>query len=315
MAAKDAKPLLRQAGILDEVLHETTGRVRGEQFATLYRLIAAKLDDELPNLLIRPLRGGAMKFALLSIINAPTMGVAMHRYSRILRLTVHDFEVKLIQGTEVSRLVIVEPAEGRQCKTMAIEMILKVFHGLASWLIGREIPLLRVDFDFDAPLYAQDFRNLFPGPVFFNQGASQLVLDSRQLKLRIQRNQQDVRQFLARDPCDWLCASFKDVLVTHQVREHLLQPGGGSASIDDIARQLKMSTRTLCRKLDAEHTCFKQVKDALRRDLAIDKLNNSDLPMTRIAQELGFEEVSSFHRAFRAWTGTTPGTYRQGKDN
>ncbi|MBA5688887.1 AraC family transcriptional regulator [Rugamonas apoptosis] len=314
-AGDDAVSLRQQAGIADDVLREPGGRVTEDQFVALYRLLAEKYDDELPKLLSHPVRGGALKFGVLSIINAPTMGVALYRYTRFLRLAVHDFQIELIHSPDISRIVIEEPAGGRRCKTMAIEMVLKVIHGLASWLVGREVRLLRVDFAFDRPSYAQEFQNLFPGPVFFNQPASQIVLASDQLSLRIQRIPRDVKPFIARLPRDWIFVSFKDSLVTHQVREQLMKMGAGNMTVDEIAEALHMSARTLCRKLEAEQTSFKKVRDDLRRDLAVELLNNSNATMFDIAQELGFGEVSSFHRAFRAWTGATPGAYRQIRDD
>lgn len=314
-AGDDAAFLRQQAGIAEAVLKEPGGRVTEDQFVALYRLIAEKYDDELPQLLSHPVRGGALKFGVLSIINAPTMGVAIYRYTRFLRLAIHDFQVELIHSPDISRIVIDEPRSGRRCKTMAIEMVLKVIHGLASWLVGREVKLLRVDFAFDSPSYAQEFQNLFPGPVFFNQPASQIVLDSDQLSLRIQRVPRDVKPFIARLPRDWIFVSFKDSFVTHQVREQLMRMGVGNMNIEEIAEALRMSSRTLCRKLEAERTSFTKVRDDLRRDLAVELLNNSNESMLEIALELGFGEVSSFHRAFRTWTGATPGTYRHAKDS
>lgn len=305
--------LLRQAGIPEDVLNEPGGRITEDQFVALYRRLAEEYDDELPNFLSHPLRGGALKFGVLSIIDARTMGVAIYRYTRFLRLAIHDFQVELIHNVDISRIVIVEPAGGRRCKTMAIGMLLKVIHGLASWLVGREVRLLRVDFAFERPPYAQEFQNLFPGPVFFSQPVSQIVLDSAQLGLRIQRAPRDVKPFIARLPRDWIFVSFKETLVTHQVREQLMRSGAGAMQVEQVADALNMSSRTLCRKLEAEQTSFKQVRDDLRRDLAIGRLSNSDATMLEIAMELGFGEVSSFHRAFRNWTGTTPGTYRPGK--
>lgn len=311
----DAKNLIGKAGIRPDVLNEPSGRVTEAQFVALYRLIAEKYDDELPNLLSHPLRGGALKFGVLSIINAPTMGVAIYRYTRFLRIAIHDFHVDLVHSIDISRVVIVEPNSERRCKTMAIGMLLKVIHGLASWLVGREVRLLRVDFAFSRPAYAQEFQNLFPAPIFFDQPTSQIVLDSAQLGLRIQRAPRDVKPFIAHLPRDWIFVSFKDSLVTHKVREQLMRTGAGNMNIQETAEALNMSSRTLCRKLEAEHTSFKQVRDELRRDLAIELLSNSNASMLEVAQELGFGEVSSFHRAFRSWTGTTPGTYRQAKNS
>ena len=70
-----------------------------------------------------------------------------------------------------------------------------------------------------------------------------------------------------------------------------------------------MSPQTLRRHLREEGTSFQELKDHLRRDLAIYQLG-SDLPIQRIAERLGFSEPSAFHRAFKKWTGLTPGAYR-----
>ena len=53
------------------------------------------------------------------------------------------------------------------------------------------------------------------------------------------------------------------------------------------------------------------LKDNLRRDAAIEYLAQQDLTLLEIAQRLGFSEASTFHRAFKHWTGVAPGEYRQ----
>jgi AraC-like DNA-binding protein len=68
---------------------------------------------------------------------------------------------------------------------------------------------------------------------------------------------------------------------------------------------------TLHRKLDQEGVIFRDIKDSLRRDLAIDRLTHSNASVAQIAGELGFAEPSAFHRAFKTWTGVRPGDYRQ----
>ncbi len=61
----------------------------------------------------------------------------------------------------------------------------------------------------------------------------------------------------------------------------------------------------------AEGKSYQGVKDALRRDAAIHLLLNPDLTLEDVAQQVGFSETSTFHRAFKKWTGVTPGLYRQ----
>jgi AraC-like DNA-binding protein len=67
----------------------------------------------------------------------------------------------------------------------------------------------------------------------------------------------------------------------------------------------------LCRRLAAEETAFQTLKDELRRDIAIQRLTGTTDPIAAIAGDVGFDDPTAFHRAFRHWTGSTPGEYRR----
>jgi len=72
-----------------------------------------------------------------------------------------------------------------------------------------------------------------------------------------------------------------------------------------------MTTKTLRLKLKNEGITYQKHKDVMRRDLAIHYLTKQNVPITKIAQRLGFSEPSAFNRAFKTWTGVTPGAYRK----
>ena len=72
-----------------------------------------------------------------------------------------------------------------------------------------------------------------------------------------------------------------------------------------------MSVRTLSRRLAAEGTHFQAVKDEFRRDFAIQALTRSERPLLAIADELGFQDLACFSRAFKGWTGNSPAAYRR----
>lgn len=78
----------------------------------------------------------------------------------------------------------------------------------------------------------------------------------------------------------------------------------------EVAARLAMSPATLRRRLQAEGTSYQRLKDAVRRDAAITSLVAGHEPIAELAARIGFSEDTAFHRAFRRWTGTTPGAYR-----
>jgi AraC-like DNA-binding protein len=84
----------------------------------------------------------------------------------------------------------------------------------------------------------------------------------------------------------------------------------GRVRVEDVARSLGMSERTLARKLSDETLNFTEILQQLRRDLAVRYLDDRKLYVSKIAWLLGFHEVSAFTHAFRRWTGKTPSQMR-----
>ena len=80
----------------------------------------------------------------------------------------------------------------------------------------------------------------------------------------------------------------------------------GQATMDAVAKKLAVSKRTLQRRLSEEETTFHDELNRTRERLARHYLSRSDLSGSQISYLLGFEEPSSFFRAFQSWTGQTP---------
>jgi AraC-like DNA-binding protein len=84
----------------------------------------------------------------------------------------------------------------------------------------------------------------------------------------------------------------------------------GRVVVNDVARSLGMSKRTLARKLADEDLNFTEILQQLRRDLAVRYLEDRKLHISKIAWLLGFNEVGAFTHAYKRWTGKTPSQKR-----
>jgi AraC-like DNA-binding protein len=102
-----------------------------------------------------------------------------------------------------------------------------------------------------------------------------------------------------------------EATVTQRVKCALLEmlPSGYSA-IEEAARRLAMSKRTLQRQLSQEASSYKEVLNSTRQELAQHYLARSTISPPEISFLLGYQDSNSFLRAFKGWTGTTPGEYR-----
>lgn len=85
----------------------------------------------------------------------------------------------------------------------------------------------------------------------------------------------------------------------------------GRVRIEDLAEQNGMSTRSLQRRLAASGSSFQALLDGTRQHLAKQYLGKAGLSIQEVAALLGYQEQSSFTRAFQQWTGETPGHFRR----
>lgn len=85
----------------------------------------------------------------------------------------------------------------------------------------------------------------------------------------------------------------------------------GEANADAACRALKLSRRTLQRRLKAEKTSFQSILREVRAELAINYLKDARLRSLEIAMLLGYSNISSFTTAFKSWYDMPPAEYRQ----
>jgi AraC-like DNA-binding protein len=96
-----------------------------------------------------------------------------------------------------------------------------------------------------------------------------------------------------------------------QVKEAIRRSlGGKRPTLQNVARELGMSARTLQRRLTGGGTSFQQLVEGARRELARHYLKQSKVELNETAFLLGFEDANSFFRAFQVWEGTSPGEWR-----
>ena len=108
-------------------------------------------------------------------------------------------------------------------------------------------------------------------------------------------------------------ASLDEGAVAREVREMIIQmmPSGRSDQ-ESVAKRLYRSRSTLQRQLVAEGTSYRQILESTRQSLAENYLRSDDYSQAEVAFMLGFTDQSNFARAFRRWTGMTPGEFRKG---
>jgi AraC-like DNA-binding protein len=115
---------------------------------------------------------------------------------------------------------------------------------------------------------------------------------------------------------DRYLANLDNSKITHQVRARLVQMlPSGAVDQDKIAASLYCSASTLQRQLDAEGTSYRDVLDDTRRQLAETYLRDGTHSLAQTAFLVGFSDQSKFTRAFKRWTGMSPGRFQKSVAN
>ena len=99
--------------------------------------------------------------------------------------------------------------------------------------------------------------------------------------------------------------------VAGKIREILLQTLANRPTLDEIARLLGTTARTLRRQLRYENVSFRQLMDDLRAHIAVKYLQETTMTNEDIAFALGFSDAANFRHAFRRWTNKAPGEFRR----
>ncbi|CAD5109766.1 AraC family transcriptional regulator [Zestomonas carbonaria] len=189
---------------------------------------------------------------------------------------------------------------------------------LASWacqlkrLCGGGLRLERVMIEFPDPGYGERYGELFDCPVEFGAPTNQLRFDQANLALRNPEHSPGTWRHLL-EICE---RELEQLTRTRSLRErivHLLGPLllGREPDLEEVASRLQMPTWTLRRKLAEEGTQFRSILNDTRRDLAMAYIRDTELTFGEIAYLLGFASAEAFQRAFKRWSGQTPGEYRR----
>ena len=304
-------PLLERANIAPALLDEPTARIPVDRYAALYNLINVQLDDEGFGLFSAPIRTGSFEFLCRSTITAPTLSEAIERSVRFLRLVLPDLAVRLESTQEQARLCIAETRPLPIGRIFAFEWLLRLLHGLLSWLIGRGIVLDSVTFPYPRPAHADDYALIYTADSTFDARELSARFAANLLDWPIRRDEATLQAFLDGAPGKLTTLYRRDREMVLRVRNVLRDALPASPPLAAVAHMLHLSPRTLHRRLEDEGSSFQATKDALRRDLAINSLAKTTQGLAQIAAELGFADSAAFYRAFVRWTGMAPAHYRR----
>jgi len=308
----DTEALLNKVGLSPGLLQVPQARVSAKHYGELWRLVALTLDDEFFGQDSRRMKAGSFAMLVHSVLGCKNLGQALDRSLRFYGLILDDIGGSLLrEGNEAT--IMLRERVGIAPRVFGHEVLLMLLHGVACWLVGRRIPILRAQFGYPEPAHSAEYRLMYCTDLAYGRPHTAIVFAADYLNLPIVQNERSVKEFLRTAPESILVKYKNGSSLSARIRRRLRQLLPGELpDFERLAGELNMTTATMRRRLHEEGASYQGIKDQLRRDLAIGYLSHSDRGVMDIALELGFSERSAFHRAFRKWTGASPGEFRRG---
>lgn len=304
-----------------DVLESSRARIPGEMFKTLWQVIQSKTRDPHPGinfgrLMAEHYPAGSVLFTLM--LNSPTIENALEvlvRYHRIMSdLIQPQFEIK---GDLTHLFWDTRPIDFKDNPQLS-EAVVCTYHTLLRRMSRDRVRAVKICFAHSKPTdpdTAAAFKKIFKVPVCFGEPVSQLILNTRDLETPIDLADSSLYQILeahaetlVRVPPEHALADrpwTRKVLA--RIRHQFAQ--GRVATIGSTARELALSTRALQERLKQESTRFRDLLQAVRKELAMHHLSRRELSICDIAFMLGYSEQSAFNHAFKRWTGQSPRSF------
>jgi AraC-like DNA-binding protein len=301
---------LRLAQITPGELEQTNAHITARQMETLSGTAMQELDDEGLGAFTRRLPWGSYGMLARASITSPNLGIALRRWCRHHALLTDDITLRLVTSGD-SAAITIEQRKPGAVGEFGLVHVLRNVHGLACWFVDSRIPLQGARFPFDAPPHQDAYPLMFEGQLQFNAAQAEIRFDAHYLALPLRRDEKALQQMLQRALPLTVVQYRRDRLLVQQVRQALTNPTVQVLNSQTLALLLNMSARSLHRQLREEGASLQQLKNEVRSEKAKDLLLRTSRPIKQVAAASGFRNEKSFIRAFREWTGVSPGEFRK----
>jgi AraC-like DNA-binding protein len=246
-----------------------------------------------------------------TLLSAATLGEALDVALSFPALLGTLFDLRLCRNGDMAWMQASDYCEAPELEVFNTEFCLASLKLICDDLLGRPLPLSEVRFRHAPPSYRREYARNFDCPVRFGASGNAFGFAAELLDRRLpladpvthrdmlERCRQLNREFVSRQA------------LINRVRQLLGEQLQAAPKLEELARQLRCSARTLRRHLQDVGSSYQALLDELRFERARQLLEQERMPIARIAEEMGYSETASFRHAFQRWSGTSPSRFRR----
>lgn len=313
LQGSDARALLRGTGIEpEELLNDETMLTEAQTVQVASNAMRMTDQPALGLLLghsLTPSTHGPLGFLASTSSN---LGAAISAFSEYAPTRVSFVNISSCKQDSWLECQLAARINADECVyRMTIEALGLTLLSVIQFVLGRPLSEGRLSFTFARPAYADDYAKFFPCDIEFGACQNCLIIPAELLETpNIFADHENFQLALAR--CQTLLEQIpkQRMLMSDRVRKILLSAPPGHLSEVATAETLCISSRTMARRLAAEGTGYRRIKEEILMTLAQSYLRETTLPIETIANLLHYYDSASFRRAFKRLTKTTPAEFR-----
>lgn len=308
---EDSAAVFRDAGISDPEALQRLERVEVETFAEVIHSVNRhtrrssfflELGARIPLM-----AHGNLGSAIMACKDVRTVMTIMERYAAIVlpavRIALQQHRDEVVMEYQIS-------TPYPELNIALVEALISTTGYNVSLLTGQPFYPKRVCVTFKQPLHWEQYRAYTHCDVEFNADCNALVFSQAQLDQPI-RTANALNQRVMLQQCeDELKKVQSHTQLTERIREIISLYLDASPSIGFVAEKLRVSERTLRRRLNEEGINFRDLLKEIRHETALYYLGKTELRIDNIARQLGYSETANFRKAFKEQSGKSPRQWR-----
>lgn len=304
--------LLARAGMAPIVEDHPDVRVPTDDYYRLWDVTMSSLGDpSFPFRLADSMDSASFDALGFAVVTSASYGDALQRIRRYLPFVTDGARWSIRREGDVAVLGFAQDAERTPAHRYVDEFSMAHLVVVGRKLTSAAWKVRSVRFEHPEPEDTRALRAFFRAPIAFDSDATELRLPWSALELPFQKAHPSMAAFFDRHIESVLERSRPDHDFIVSVRRLLAESLVTNAySLEDVARRLAMSPRTLRRRLSEHGVRYRELLESIRRELADRYLRERTMSLGEIAYALGYADPAAFHRAFRRWTNVTPAAYR-----
>jgi AraC-like DNA-binding protein len=250
---------------------------------------------------------GFLGYAAMS---SPTIETSITTALKFLKIRMRILDANLVTVKEKAYVQLHVHHESPMVVRFLIEMAFAHLVEMREFLLETDSVLPKIEVTYEKPSYHDSYASFLKTSIHYSQEYNRIWVLSSDLAKPISFADEASFQMAVNQLQVALETLEINDDLPNQIKRILTSTELYTLNMERIAKELFMSSRTLRRRLEQYGVTYKELVDEVKKQKALEHLNQTDISITEISFLLGFQDVSSFSKAFKRWTDMTPSEYR-----